>query len=94
MIKTIKTTLIYRGCIIIGLLFICFLITYSEYSSEKTAVRIFNEQQLDTLSKEDARYWVNWSSNKSTIKWYLHRMIDNGSAPDSVYFWKQSEYIK
>lgn len=92
--KQIKNAILYIVCIIAYAFLFGTAITYSEYSSEKLAAKIFKEQRLDTLSKEDARYWVNWSVvNSNTTKWYLHKMINHGSAPDTIPFWGESDYL-
>ena len=93
--KQIKEAILYLGCIIAGVFLLGTAITYNEYSSEKTAVKIFKEQKLDTMPKEDARYWVNYNiGNSNATKWYLHQMINHGSAPDTISFWEESNYIK
>ena len=95
MIKQIKKTLIYLGCISVGAFIFILSLTYNEYSSEKAAIEIFKEQRLDTLSKEDAKHWVNYNiGNSNATKWYLHQMINHGSAPETISFWGESEYIK
>lgn len=92
--KRIKNAILCLGCIIAGAFLLGTAITYSEYSSEKSAAKIFKEQRLDTLSKEYARYWVNWNvGNGNATKWYLHQMINHGSAPDTISFWDESDYL-
>ncbi len=92
--KQIKTVILCLGCIITGVFLIGITITYSEYSSEKSAAKIFKEQRLDTLSKEDARHWVNYNvGNSNATKWYLHQMINHGLAPDVISFWEESNYL-
>lgn len=92
--KRIKNVILCLGCIIAGAFLLGTAITYSEYSSEKSATKIFKKQRLDTLSKEDARYWVNYNvGNSKATKWYLHQMIEAGTAPDTISFWGESDYL-
>ena len=93
--KQIKKAIICIGCIIASVFILGTVITYNEYNSEKSAAKIFKEQHLDTLSKKEARQWVNYNiGNSNATKWYLHQMINNGSAPDTISFWEESNYIK
>ncbi len=79
---------------IFTLLFIGLCVRYTEYRSEYAALKIYKANNLDTLSKEEARMWVNYNvGNTSTTKWYLHQMINADSLPDSINFWTESSYL-
>ncbi len=92
--KQIKSTIICLGCIIVGIFFLNIIINYCEYTSEKTAIEIYNTNDLASYTKEDARQWVNYHINNSNAtKWYLHQMINAGYAPDSISFWSESDYL-
>lgn len=90
--KQLKETLLYLGYSIVMLIVMGIVITYCEYGTEKSAIKIYKEHRLDTISKEEARYWVNYNiGNSSAVKYYLHQMINR--APDTIPSYKE-DYSK
>lgn len=79
---------------ILSAFLITIIVCNSEYRAEKAAIQIYKEQQLNTCSEQEAKQWVNQNIITSTTHYYLFEIINSGYCPDTIYFFKSTNYNK
>ncbi len=93
-IKQLSIIASFLATIIILTLLFGYSVTNNEYKCEIAAKNIFIENQLDTLTKQEAFEYALYNVSNTTIRWYLFRMIEVGKAPETIEFWEVNDYIE